>query len=86
MEQGTPQQVTLHIRGMGCAGCVEGVEQALSRAVGVRSARVSLADGRAVVKYDPALTDPGALADRVATTGYDATVLPAGEAVSGRER
>jgi len=84
MEQGTPKRVTLRIRGMGCAGCVAGVEQALTRAAGVRDARVSLSEGRAVVEYDPAITDPAALADRVATTGYEAAVLQAGEAVSGR--
>ncbi len=84
MGQGSTQRVTLGIRGMGCAGCVAGIEQTLTRVEGVREVAVTLAKGQAVVEYDPALTNPQALAARVTATGYEVAALSGGEAVSRR--
>lgn len=44
-------------------------------APGVRSARVDLAGGRAVVEYDEARTNPSELAALVAEEGYEAEVV-----------
>lgn len=47
---------TLQITGMNCGACVAHVTKALSAAPGVRSVKVDLPTGRAVVEHDGAET------------------------------
>lgn len=64
--------VTLQVKGMSCGHCVQSVTAALQAVDGVRSVRVDLASGRAVVDYDDARTSPVALAAAVTEEGYSA--------------
>lgn len=62
----------LNIEGMTCTHCVHSVEGALEDVAGVRSARVDLEAGTAVVDYDDATTSPRELTTAVADAGYQA--------------
>jgi Cu+-exporting ATPase len=55
---------------MTCAACVARVERALTAAPGVELATVNLATRQAKVKYNPRLTNPGALTKVVTDAGY----------------
>lgn len=63
----------LNISGMTCNHCVSAVQQALDDVQGVRSARVDLDSGTAIVDYDDALADPREMATAVADAGYQAS-------------
>lgn len=63
---------TLKVQGMTCGHCERTVREVLEGAPGVRSARVDLAAGRAVVEYDETRTNPRELAGLVAEEGYEA--------------
>jgi copper ion binding protein len=65
-------KTTLTVKGMTCNHCVGAVTRALEETPGVRSARVDLEGGKAVVDYDDALADPRELATVVAEAGYQA--------------
>ncbi len=62
--------VTLPVEGMTCASCVGRVEKALGRAEGVVGASVNLAIEQAEVTYDPAVTNPTAVAEAIERAGY----------------
>jgi len=64
-------RVSLPVRGMTCASCVGRLETVLGRVAGVSEASVSLAAERADVSYDADAVSPGALADAVATAGFE---------------
>jgi len=87
------ERLTLPVRGLHCAACVDKVEGALTRVPGVETAAVNLATERATVAFDPARVDVGALQAAVAAAGYELAPAPAprgGEAEdrerTGRER
>ena len=63
---------TLKVTGMTCGHCVRAVTHALENVAGVRSARVDLGGGQAVVEYDADATTPQALAEAVSEEGYTA--------------
>ena len=58
------------VNGMDCASCVAHVERAMTRVPGVRAAQVSLARGRASVRFDPAQTTPETIAAAATDAGY----------------
>jgi copper chaperone len=62
----------LNVTGMTCNHCVGAVQDALDDLPGVRSARVDLDAGTAVVDYDDARTSPRELTTAVADAGYQA--------------
>jgi copper chaperone len=62
----------LNVTGMTCNHCVHAVKSALEEIAGVRSARVDLENGTAVVDYDDAKADPRELTTAVADAGYQA--------------
>jgi Cu+-exporting ATPase len=68
---------------MTCASCVRRVETALSRTVGVTSADVNYALGRARVTYDPSKASRAQIADAIVDAGYDvpAPELPSEERI-----
>src|SRR5687767_15890164 len=55
---------------MDCASCVAHVERAMGAVAGVQSAQVSLARGRAVVRFDPSQTTPETIAAAATDAGY----------------
>ncbi|MBL9148574.1 MAG: cadmium-translocating P-type ATPase [Phycisphaerae bacterium] len=68
----SPPERTLRIDGMECAGCVAGVQSALSALPGIREAHVDLASGRAIVA---ASDSDEALVAAVRSRGFEARVL-----------
>ncbi|GAA5533527.1 heavy metal translocating P-type ATPase [Deinococcus aluminii] len=66
--------IELGVQGMTCASCVGRVERGLKKVEGVADASVNLATERATVTYDPALTTPQALLDKVKDVGYEPIV------------
>jgi Cu+-exporting ATPase len=62
----------LTITGMSCAACVSRVEKSLNRLPGVASANVNLLANQAVVRYDPALSQPPQIIASVEKIGYGA--------------
>ena len=68
---------TVHfaIEGMTCGSCATTARLVLRRIDGVYDATVSHDSATAVVRYDPARTDPEAMIERLrAMTGYEARV------------
>lgn len=65
---------TLTVTGMTCGACALRVERALAEAPGVHAAEVDVARGSATISYDPSATTPGALAERVRSAGYGASL------------
>ena len=67
----TRQTLDLGIRGMTCASCVGRVERGLKKVEGMGEVVVNLATERATVQYDPGLTTPQVLLDKVRDVGYE---------------
>jgi len=61
-----------NIKGMSCENCVAHVTKAVAALPGVRSVKVSLEDGRAIVDYDEAAVNSQAIAEAVDEEGYEA--------------
>jgi mercuric ion binding protein len=70
------QTATLSVENMTCASCPITVRLAMESVEGVRSAEVDFQTGSATVVFDPALTDPEAIAAASTNAGYPAA--PAG--------
>ena len=68
------EQTTLTIKKMTCGGCVGAVKAQLKKTEGVVDYEVSLEKGEALVTFDPARTDPEAIAASVSRTGFAASV------------
>ncbi len=68
--------VSFPVTGMTCASCVNRVEKAIGKVVGVERATVNLATERASVAYDPAATTVGEIAHAVERAGYGVADLP----------
>ncbi len=56
---------TLKVSGMTCDGCAAAVKRVAKKVDGVTDADVSYEKGRAVVTFDPAKTNPDAIAKAV---------------------
>jgi len=69
----TSDELLLKVDGMHCAACAGNVQRALAAVPGVRSASVSVTDGRAVVTGEH--LDSKNLALAVRESGYDATPI-----------
>ncbi|WP_424949330.1 heavy metal translocating P-type ATPase [Deinococcus sp.] len=70
MTQEAIRILELGVQGMTCASCVGRVERGLKKVEGVGEVVVNLATERATVTYNPALTSPHLLLDRVRDVGY----------------
>lgn len=69
------QNITLDIKGMTCASCVNRIEKILKKDSGVLNASVNLATERAKIEYDDSLLDSTKLISLVAKAGYQASLL-----------
>ena len=67
------EKVIFDIAGMRCGACAVGIELALAKKKGVKSAKVSLNERIAVVEYDPAIVAASDIAKPVNDLGYMAT-------------
>ena len=68
------RDLTLFIEGMSCGHCLHAVNQALASVPGVEIGSVRI--GRADVRYDESVIQPGLIVDAVGGAGYRATVAP----------
>src|SRR5262245_13747924 len=68
------EKITIPVSGMTCAACQAGVQKALQRTPGVVDANVNLMMGNAAVTYDPEVTSPEALVDKIRDVGYGAEI------------
>jgi copper chaperone len=64
---------TLNIEGMSCSACVRAVTNALLDLDGVKTADVSLDAKQAIVTYDPAQVQVGAMTAVIDEEGYAVT-------------
>lgn len=64
------ERVTLSVQGMTCDHCVNTVTNALKGIDGVKVAKVTLAEEKADVTYDPAHTSEDQLKEAVKAAGY----------------
>ncbi|MEK9502818.1 heavy metal translocating P-type ATPase [Gaopeijia maritima] len=69
--------VGLAVDGLRCASCVWVTENVLQRTPGVVEARISYGSGRALLRWDPAVTSLPALARTISTLGYRPRLLGA---------
>lgn len=65
-------KTVIQVHGMSCAACVRRIERGLEGVSGVTRASVNLAASRAVVEYDPALTNEAQIRQKITDLGYDA--------------
>lgn len=68
------QNISLDIKGMTCASCVNRIEKVLKKDSGVLSASVNLATEKAKIEYDDAHLDSTKLISLVAKAGYQASL------------
>ena len=82
------ERLTLPVRGMHCAACVNKVEGALAGVPGVETASVNLATERATIDFDPSRVAVDALQTAVAKAGYELAPTPIarGSEAEDRER
>jgi len=64
------ETLELKIQGLHCDGCVKSVTRVLSAIAGVDAVDVSLAEGRAMVRFDFSRTGREAFARAVERAGY----------------
>lgn len=64
-------QITLHIAGMTCGGCIASVQKLLQAQPGVSTAQVDLTSNSAVITLDPAQTSREQLVKQIEGAGYD---------------
>ncbi len=63
-------KTVLKIGGMHCAGCVNIIQNKLSETQGVEKCEVNLGSEKAVLEYDPEITDITKLENAIKSTGY----------------
>ena len=78
------KNISLDIKGMSCASCVNRVERGLKKGDGVVNASVNLATEKAQVTFDDKKIKPEALIQLVEKVGYEASVST-GQLVSKEE-
>jgi len=68
--KGKTEKISISISGMSCASCVAAIETALKSIKGVISANVNFASDKAIVEFDPNITNIEKLEKVVEATGY----------------
>ncbi|MEX0845401.1 MAG: heavy metal-associated domain-containing protein [Balneolaceae bacterium] len=63
----------LNVEGMGCSGCVDTVENALSALPGVKSVEVDLDGGTAQVEFDDQEVNTSEFENAIKDAGYTMT-------------
>ena len=64
------EKITLSISGISCASCVVAIQSALKSFKGVTSASVNFASEKALIEFEPAITDIAAIERVIKATGY----------------
>ena len=73
-EAGAMRSVTLGVEGMSCGSCALTIRIALKKLEGVKDAKVSFDEKRAVIDYDPAKVTPEQMVAAIVKLGYEARV------------
>lgn len=68
------EKTTLNIAGMRCGTCSIGIELALAKKNGIKSAKISYNEKIAKVEYDPAIVTTSDIIKIVNDLGYIATL------------
>lgn len=68
------QNISLDIKGMTCASCVNRIEKVLKKDAGIISASVNLATEKAKVEFDSAKLDVSKIINLITKAGYEAKV------------
>ncbi|BCJ88363.1 copper chaperone CopZ [Effusibacillus dendaii] len=63
--------ITLNVQGMSCNHCVNSVEGALGKLVGVSSAKVDLSANQVTVSFDDTVVSVDQLKETIEDQGYD---------------
>ncbi|XP_007447413.1 PREDICTED: copper-transporting ATPase 1 isoform X2 [Lipotes vexillifer] len=79
VSQPLTQETVINIDGMTCNSCVQSIEGVILKKAGVKSIRVSLANGKGTVEYDPLLTSPETLREAIEDMGFDACLSDTNE-------
>uniref|UniRef100_A0A8D0V1F8 Copper-transporting ATPase 1 n=2 Tax=Sus scrofa TaxID=9823 RepID=A0A8D0V1F8_PIG len=74
VSQPLTQEAVINIDGMTCNSCVQSIEGVISKKPGVKYIRISLANGKGTVEYDPLLTSPETLREAIEDLGFDASL------------
>ncbi|MCC6889705.1 MAG: cadmium-translocating P-type ATPase [Hyphomicrobiales bacterium] len=87
--QGSHEQMTLAVEGIGCAGCIRKIETGLKRVPGIVDARVNFSNRRLAVTWRAGVIDAGAVVEALQRIGYrshpfQAAGAEAAEAAHGR--
>ncbi|MFQ5689991.1 MAG: heavy metal translocating P-type ATPase [Gemmatimonadota bacterium] len=80
MDSETGARIRVRIKGMHCASCVAGIEEALRETPGVLDAEVSLGTESASVRYVPSLVSLPTIKGQIESRGYAVEEDPGGEA------
>lgn len=62
----------LAVEGIHCAACMRAIEKGLSSEPGIKGARVNLANRRVSVEWEPSLSDPERILDKMDAIGFKA--------------
>lgn len=68
------QNISLDIKGMTCASCVNRIEKVLKKDEAITMASVNLATEKAKVEFDPSKMDAKKIIELIAKAGYEATI------------
>ena len=79
-------KITLPVKGMSCASCVENVRKTLSSLEGVISASVNFATENATIEYFPTQTGVREFRKAIADAGYEVVEAEKGEDIVEREQ
>ncbi len=64
------KQTVLKIGGMHCAGCVNSIQNYVSKLDGVKKCEVNLASQKVLLEFDPSVVDLSKIESAVRTAGY----------------
>jgi copper chaperone CopZ len=62
--------IEVSIGGMSCTGCEQTIQSRVGKLEGIKSVKASYVTGKALVEYQPALTDTVKIKDAITGSGY----------------
>ena len=63
-------QVTIHVQGMSCGGCVKSVENSVNALSGVEKVNVQLETGKVDIEFNDSQTNIKQITDAIEGKGY----------------
>jgi len=85
-DQGSTEELLLHIRGMWCTSCAWLIEYALAKLPGIAGVEASFATDLVKVKYWPQRIPPSRITERIQSLGYEAREFRSGEDSNDSEK